>query len=266
MFKQFYGMKFNPFSKELDIDNSFESHDLMEVKSRFKYIKSTRGIFVLIGEPGTGKSTALRSFVKELNPGLYKCSYFTLATVSVSDFYRGLLTELGEIPSSRKVSMFKQIQSTIKSLYYDQKITPVIILDEVHMLSNSILEELRLLFSFNMDSENPYILILSGQTQLKSKLNLSINAPLKQRITIKHTMEGLQRDEVYEYLNSRMKLAGVVTKIFSEESAEAIASVSKGIPRMINKVTTATLMYAYSMKKEIIDEDCVYQGYKECEL
>jgi type II secretory pathway predicted ATPase ExeA len=266
MFKQFYGMKFNPFSKELDIENSFESHDLLEVNSRFEYIKSIRGIFVLIGEPGTGKSTALRNFVKGLNPGLYKSCYFTLATVSVADFYRGLLTELGEIPSSRKVTMFKQIQNTINSLYYNQKITPVIILDEVHMLSNSILEELRLLFSFNMDSENPYILILSGQTQLKSKLNLSINVPLKQRITVKHTMLGLKKDEVYEYLNSRMKLSGVTTTIFSKESSEAIALVSKGFPRMINKVTTATLMYAYSMKKEVIDEDCVYQGYKECEL
>lgn len=85
--------------------------------------------------------------------------------------------------------MFTQIQEAIKSLYYEKRITPVIMLDEVQMLSNSILKDLRLLFSFNMDSENPYILILSGQTQLRNKLHLSINAPLKQRIAIKYNME-----------------------------------------------------------------------------
>lgn len=262
MFTQYFSMKYNPFSKELDINNSFESTDLQELKSRFKYIQNTRGIFVLVGEPGTGKSTALRSFVNTLNPGLYKCCYFTLSTVSVADFYRGLLVALGEIPQNRKVSMFKQIQTTIKSLYYDQKIIPVIILDEVHMLSNSILEELRLLFSFNMDSENPFILILSGQMQLRNKLNLAINAPLKQRITIKHIMRGLKKEEIEDFLSSRLKLAGVTTNIFLPEAIEAIASLSKGIPRLINKIATA----AYSINSQTVDEDSVYQGFKECEI
>lgn len=266
MFRQFFGMKENPFLKELDINNCFEGSDLLELRSRFKYIQSTRGIFVLIGEPGTGKSTALREFKNSLNPGLYKCCYFTLSTVSVADFYRGLLIALGEIPSNKKITMFKEIQGAIKSLYYDQKITPVIILDEVHMLSNNILEELRLLFSFNMDSENPYILILSGQTQFKSKLNLAINSPLKQRVTIKHIMKGLNKNEVESYLNSRLKIAGIETKLFKPEAVEAIASVSKGIPRMINKVATSSLMYAFSTKQNFIDENCVYEAYKECEI
>lgn len=162
--------------------------------------------------------------------------------------------------------MFKQIQRTIRSLYYDQKITPVVILDEVHMLSNSILEELRLLFSFNMDSENPFILILSGQMQLKNKLNLGINAPLKQRVTIKHIMQGLKKEEVGEFLNNSIKLSGVTTNIFLPEAVEAIASVSKGVPRIINKVATASLMYAYSTSKEFVDEDSIYQAFKECEI
>lgn len=100
-------------------------------------------------------------------------------------FNRGLLMALGEIPANIKVTMFYQIQQVITSLYYDQKITPVIMLDEIQLVSNSILEDIRLLFNFKMDSVNPFILILAGQPRIRNKLSLSVNAPLKQRISIK---------------------------------------------------------------------------------
>ena len=82
-------------------------------------------MFLLIGEPGMGKSTALRKFSAELNPGLYKPCYFSLSTVTVMDFYRGLLMSLGEVPSHKKITMFHQIQQAIMSLYYNQKLPPL---------------------------------------------------------------------------------------------------------------------------------------------
>lgn len=266
MFTQFFGLKYNPFAKEFDINDTYESTDIKEFKSRFKYIQSSRGIFLLMGEPGTGKSTALRNITAGLNPGLYKPCYFTLSTVTVMDFYRGLLMALGEIPSSRKVTMFQQIQEGISSLYYDQKITPVIMLDEIQLVSNSILEDIRLLFNFKMDSENPFILILAGQPQIRNKLSLSVNAPLKQRISIKHVMQGLRKDEMDDYLTSRLKAAGVLENIFTQAAAEAIFSVSKGIPRLVNNLATASLMYACSKRQERIDEEIVYQGQKDFDI
>lgn len=266
MFTQYFGLKFNPFGKEIDITDVYESSDLIELSSRLKYIQSARGIFMVIGEPGTGKSTALRKFASSMNPGLYRTCYFTLSTVTVMDFYRGLLTSLGEIPSSKKITMFSQIQQAVKSLYYEQRITPVIMLDEVQMLSNSILEDIRLLFSFNMDSENPFILILSGQTQLRSKLQLSVNTPLRQRITIKHVMQGLKKEEIQEYLFSRLKAAGSTQNIFTASAVDAIYSVSKGTPRIVNSLATASLMYACSARKNEIDEEVVYQGQKDFEI
>ena len=118
MFRQFFGLKYNPFGKEIDISDVYESEDIKELNSRFKYIQNIRGMFLLVGEPGMGKSTALRKFSAGLNPGLYKPCYFSLSTVTVMDFYRGLLISLGEVPSHKKVTMFHQIQQAIMSLYY----------------------------------------------------------------------------------------------------------------------------------------------------
>jgi len=266
MFLQFFGLKFNPFTKEIESQDLFESEDMKELFSRLKYMQQSRGIFLIVGEPGTGKTTAIRKFCASLNPGTYKPCYFTLSTVTVMDFYRGLLLNLGEMPSCKKITMFKQIQDAICNLYYEQKITPVIILDEVHLASSNILEDLRLLFSFKMDSENPFILILSGQSIIRNKLQMSVNSPLKQRISLRHNVKGLQKDELGKYLDNRMALAGLTEKIFTPEAVEAIFSISKGAPRMTNNLATASLMYAASKKLSLIDEETVYQGQRDWDM
>jgi type II secretory pathway predicted ATPase ExeA len=267
MFKQYFGLKFNPFSKECDVQNIFMSEDLKELSSRLTYIKKNRGIFLLIGEPGVGKTTALRRFYKELNPGMYKFMYSTLSTVTVMDFYRSILIELGEVPSHKKVTMFKQIQNSIQSLYYEQKIIPVIVLDEIQLVSSPILEDLRLLFSFKMDSQNPFVLILCGQTMIRNKLHLSMNIPLRQRISLKYTMKGISKTELPVYIEDRLKISGLTSEnIFNNSSIEAIFSVSKGALRVVNNLCTSSLMYACSINKRLIDEEIVYQGKKDFDI
>lgn len=266
MFTQFFGLKYNPFGKEIDVGDITETEDIKELFSRLKYIQQNRGIFLLVGEPGMGKSTALRKFSMELNPGIYKYSYFALSTVTVMDFYRGLLMSLGEVPSCKKVTMFGQIQDAITNLYHEQKITPVIILDEIQLVSSSILEDLRLLFNFKMDSENPFILILSGQSQIRNKLQLSVNTPLRQRIAIRYVMQGLSKDEIGSYIEKRLRNAGAAENIFKPEAIEVIYSISKGAPRVANTLATASLVYASAKKQSFIDEESVYQGQRDFEI
>ena len=135
-------------------------------------------------------------------------------------------------------------------------------LDEVQMLSNSILEEFRLLFNFKMDSENPFILILSGQSQIRNKLQLAVNAPLKQRIAVKYVMQGLKPEELPDYIGTRLKAAALHENIFTQPAIEAIYSASKGVPRLVNSLVTASLMYACSIKQKQIDEEIVLSKSK----
>lgn len=214
MFTQFFGLKFNPFSKEIAFDQLFAGRDLTELESRLKYLQKVRGIGLVVGEPGCGKTTALRKFVSELNPAHFKPCYFALSTVTVLEFYQGLAFELGEQPKHKKVSIFRQIQGAISSLYYERHVTPVIVLDEIHLATNKILEDLRLLFNFEMDSQNPFILILAGQTLIRNKLALNVNSPLRQRLAVRYFMRGLEPDEIKEYCLSRLKTPGCTTRIF----------------------------------------------------
>jgi hypothetical protein len=85
MFKQYFGLKFNPFDKEIPTDKLFASRDMKELDSRLKYMLNARGISLVVGEPGSGKSTGLRKLVENLNHSLYKPCYLPLTTLTVKE-------------------------------------------------------------------------------------------------------------------------------------------------------------------------------------
>lgn len=260
MYRQYFGLRINPFGKEVDTGKLFESRDLRELESRLKYMTENRGIFLLVGEPGSGKSTALRKFAENLGASLYRPCYLPLTTLTVRDFYGALSTMLGEEPKSRKIDLFQGIQRSISSLYFDQKITPVIIIDEIHMCSSAVLDDLRMIFNFKMDSQNPYVLVLAGQPIIRSKLAVNTSAPLKQRIAVKYSMTGLTAEETSDYIGSRMELAGSCGDIFSPQAITQIHASSGGYPRNINNLAIHSLMYASSKDQRTIDEEAVYQA------
>lgn len=260
MFKQHFGLKFNPFDKEISTDKLFESHDSKELSSRLKYMLDSRGICLIVGEPGSGKSTSLRKLTDNLNNSLYRACYLPLTTLTVKEFYQALASLLGETPSHKKYALFQQIQNCISTLYYEQRITPVIIVDEIHMAPTSILDDLRLLFNFKTDSANPFVLILAGQQQIRNKLALNTCYPLRQRITMRYSMKGLTLEETAQYCNSRMTIAGCNTQVFTPEALNAIHTISAGFPRAINNIAVASLMFCTVNKKLTVDEEAIYQA------
>lgn len=263
MFMQFFGFRTNPFSKEIKTDNLFISEDCNELYSRLKFLEQVRGYGVLVGEPGTGKTTAIRRYLTSLPPSLFQSVYFPLATLTVREFIRELALSLGEEPSYRKGESIRKIQKAIANLYYERRITPVIVLDELHLASTAVLSELRLIFNFNMDSENPFIVILAGQPALRVVLSYNIHTPLRQRIALVHTMRGLAKEETSKYIESRLKMAGCTEPLFSESACAAIHSITNGWPRLVNSIATNCLLYVCENKQRHIDEQAVYYAQGE---
>jgi type II secretory pathway predicted ATPase ExeA len=263
MYKSFYSLAKDPFSKDIHPSDAFLSKDYQSTLAALNYLKSSKGIGLLIGEPGAGKTFTLRCFKESLNPALFHAIYFPLSTGSVMDFYRGLAFGLGEEPKFRKVDLFRQIQNGIERMATERKITPVFILDEMHMAKDAFLQDLALLFNFEMDSVNPFILVLSGLPHLKTRLTLNHHRPLAQRMIMKFEIHPLSRDEVSAYIDHHLKLAGAKIPIFTESAIEAIALRSQGWPRVINTLTTNSLLFGAQMKKEQIDEEVVKMAIED---
>jgi type II secretory pathway predicted ATPase ExeA len=267
MFTQYFGLKFNPFTKEIAEGNLFESADFRELGSRLGFMKKTRGFFLLTADAGVGKTTALRRFAGSLNPGLHKVCYSALSSLNVMDFYRGLVMKMGAAAEYRKVLMFEQFQSLVNACYHEKRITPVFILDEAQGLSNGVLEDIRMLFNFKMDSENPFICIMAGHNSVRMRLQLAAHQALRQRFIGNYHMSGLSMEETSEYLSSRMKIAGAAdTAVFSEAAVESIYNQTNGSPRLVNNLADASLKLSALMDKRPIDGEIVYQASRDIEV
>ncbi|UQZ84578.1 hypothetical protein SK3146_04686 [Paenibacillus konkukensis] len=257
MYKAFYSLASEPFAKEVKPEHAYPSGSFQETSACLSYLKQTRGMGMIVGESGAGKTYALRVFSDSLNKALYKVVYFPLSTGSVNDFYRGLAFGLGEEPKTRKVDLFLQIQHAVTTSFQERKVTPVFILDEMQMAKDVFLSDLNLLFNFYMDSSNPFLLLLCGLPFLRDRLTLNHNRPLAQRLLLSHQVEPLTKDEVKEYVVHHMNLAGAKHPIFMDAAMEALAVSSKGYPRLVNNLAVRALLHGFQRKAEQIDADLI---------
>ena len=266
MYKAYWGMEFNPFNKNLAVTDSFKSADFIQATSRLEHLKNIKGIGLFTGLSGTGKTYTLRAFSSTLNTNLYKQVYIPLSTVTVLEFYRGLAHGLGIEIVAKKVDLFKDIQERIMVLVKDKKITPVIIVDEAQYLKTDVLNDLKILLNFDMDSKDYAILILSGQPMLNSTLSKQAHDALKQRIVINYNFEGISKQEVAEYIDSRFKLVGVHKHPFNPNAIEAIYSCCNGSTRKLNNIIDKCLMIGYQKAVVTIDTEIVLDAQNEIEL
>ncbi len=257
-----YGMEFNPFLKN-SREVLFEGEEFKEAKFRLDYLAKTKGFGVLTGAPGRGKTTLVRSWSSGLNPSLYKVVYTSLSTVTVNDFYRNLAFSLGTQSSYRKTENFHMIQNEINRLALDKKKTPVIIIDEANYVKNAVLNDLKILFNFEMDSKDRAIILLVGLPQLINTLQLSIHEPLLQRIIMNYNIDGYSKEESRAYIDRKLKGAGCTDDIFDSSAIEAIVNASDGTARMISKLCNASLVIGHSLSVPIITSDIVMQAIND---
>lgn len=262
MFTAYYNMSFNPFNNEIETKYNFVSNDFTQASVRLDVLRQHKGIGILTGEPGSDKSFCLRCFVSSLNKSLYKVVYIPITSLTVKEFYTALCDGLGIIPAYKKISMFKQIQEAIYR-FSSKNITPVIIIDEVQFLSNSILDDLRLILNFDMDSKNPCIVIFSGQSKLVLQLERQTHEALRQRIAINYTFLGLSRAETQEYILSRFKSSGRTDSPIEGNCYEFIYTTTGGTPRKINKLMTMALLLGFKEKQSILNSDIFLKANDE---
>ncbi len=260
-----YGLEYNPFIKN-DRETLIETREYREVTSRLNYLLQIKGIGLLTGNPGLGKTTAIRNWLRSLNPTAYKTIYIPISTLTVMEFYRYMAAELGCEPAYRKADNFKMIQNAIERYVYEKRMVPIIVLDEANYMKNATLNDLKILFNFEMDSVNRAMVLLAGLPQLLTTLNLNVHEPLRQRITMNYNIAPLTQEEVKTYILEKLKSANCRQEVFEKNALEAIANASNGTPRMIDKIVNASLLVGNQLNQNIIVSDTVMNAVNEIQL
>ena len=189
-----------------------------------------------------------------------------MSSTTVIDFYRQLCFGLGIIPAFRKSDMFKQIQECIINFVKNKKIKVIICVDEAQYLKTDILNDLKILMNFEMDSKNYFTLILSGQPILNDLLNRNVHEALRQRITISYNFSGITKEELTDYITSRLKLAHGNSEIFTPSAIETIYNSSNGSIRVVNNIITKSLIISSSKCKNVIDSDDILEAFNDLSL
>ena len=266
MYRAYWNMEFNPFSKEIDVNKLFKTTDFNEALTRLDFLYKTRGIGLFTGTPGSGKTYAVKYFLENLNSGLYKIIYLPLTTISVIDFYHALAISLGLDAYHSKTRMFFSIQNHIKQIVQEQKKNLIIAIDEVQLLHKDILTDLKILFNFEMDSKNMVTLILIGLPIINHTLSKSVFEDLRQRIVMNYDFHGLTQEDVKLYIEDRLKLVNANTNIFDSNSIIALSSSCDGSIRKLNLIIERALTIGALDQVKEINSDIVMKAVNDISL
>jgi len=263
MYRAWFNLSDDPFRKDLPTDQLFQSELFSEASQRLDYLKNNRGLMLLTGDPGTGKSTIIRNFVHSLNKNSFSVFYAQLSTVSVIDFYRQILFMLSGEKLHRKCDLFRKIQQCIQTRITSNRQIPIFIFDEAHLLKNDNFTELQLLMNFEFDSVLPLLVILVGQPHLRDRLTRDNLRSFAQRITIRYHLLPLSKPQTLDFIQHSICRIGGDISIFSESALDAIYNIATGNIRVTANIASKALISATLCKRKAVSEEDVFNAEKE---
>jgi len=257
MYEQYWGLKEKPFENTPDPKFFYNSSQHEEGLARMLYVvREGKGAGLLTGVYGCGKTLLSHALMKELEQDVYKVALLTNPRLDDVEMLRMIAHGLGatEIPT-RKADVLIVLEKILKNNLSDGKKT-VVVIDEAHAIEDkNIFEEIRLLLNFQFEDKFLLNLLLLGQPELKEKVeNIK---QLNQRIAMRFHLEALNKEETFNYIVHRLKIAGVSNQIFSNDAVSLIYERSGGIPRRINQICDCALLTGYGKEVKIIDQELV---------
>lgn len=257
---EYYSLKEHPFSNVVDSRFYYNSPQHSNALVKLRYAVDTgKGLAVVIGDIGTGKTTLARLFLEELNEDKYEAALLMVvhSTVSAEWLLRKFAMQLGVSDAKEnKVDLLSQIYKRLYEIKEEGKKT-VVMLDEVQMLvSKGIMEDFRGILNMEVPEGKLVNFIFFGLPELDNIL--SLDKPLMQRVAIKIRLQAFSEEDTKNYINHRLSVArGDHKKIFTEDALKLIFQYSKGVPRLINAVCDNALLDGYLLKTDTIDDQAI---------
>src|SRR5919197_494112 len=266
MYLDFYGLKEKAFNTTPDPKFLCLTPGHREALAQLVYsVRENRGFLVLTGEVGTGKTTLLHALLRRLN-GKAAVAYVFNSTLPFDGLLEYMLEELGvperaSSPAQRLLALWRFMLARRRAGQ-----NTVLILDEAQNLDAATLERIRMLSNFETPTEKLLQILLVGQPELRARLNRPELRQLKQRIELQCSLPPLSHEQVREYVQTRLRVAGARDlELFSAEAQTRIAAYSGGIPRRINILCDHCLVIGYAEQRARIEVDVVDQAIEALE-
>ena len=255
MFTKYFKLDSVPFTENLNTRSMFSDNRMKQGLARFEYMAENGYLGLLTGQYGVGKTCLLNLYMKTLSKNKYRPIYLNLTSLDSNQLLRLILIKLNEAPKFlySKERNFMLIKEKINS----EEAVTILIIDEVQLLKDNALTDLRLLISSEPGKECKLKILLCGLEDITKKLKSNTHKSLNSRISVRYHLQVFEYDETSNYIDFRIKNAGGHVKIFNEDAKNLIHDYSKGIPRNINNIATAALIHAASIKQQIINEDTI---------
>jgi len=266
MYTKFYGFRERPFEITPDPRFLYLTENHKEALAYLLYaIKERRGLTVITGEAGTGKTTLIHTLMRLLSKmnDKTRTAYLFNPKLEAADFLFYVCWDLGiKLEEKSKVRHLIRFHEFLLECYeHNEKV--VLVIDEAHCLDQALFEEIRLLTNLETSRKKLLQIILMGQPELAELLNRPQSLALKQRISLRYDLNSLDEEDTKGYVRKRMKIAGLPNpNIFSSKALKEIYAHSKGIPRSINIVCDNALLKGYADSRKSIGDRIIREVVK----
>jgi len=251
-----FSLNDHPFSKEVDDADLWLPSSKQAAVDGLLDALSERASVVLTGEPGVGKTCVLRALRHRIPSAGFRLTYCHNATLGRRDFYRQLCVALGLQPSATAAGVFYAVSTLVEDLA-KERVHPVFLLDEAHLLHQDTLDHLHILLNYQWDSRALLSLVLVGLPELQDRLCLRRNRSLYSRLHHRITVDALMPDDTGEYLRTRLKRVGCDRELFATDAVALLHEATSGAMREIDRIAAASLREAARKKRRLVERDLV---------
>ena len=264
MYESYFGLTERPFSIAPDPHYLYMSSRHKEAMAHLSYGLSQGGCFiVLTGEVGTGKTTLCRNLLND-QPENVDVALILNANLNEAELLQTVCDELkvAYTDNLSQKQLLDLINNHLLKTFSENRHT-VLIIDEAQLLKRDVLEQVRLLTNLETTKSKLLQIILIGQPELYGLLSRNDLRQLAQRVTARYHLGALQRNEIEEYVNYRLGVAGCKQPLFSRQALNKMHDLTGGIPRKINVLADHALLSTYSQNKRLVESKNVVKAAKE---
>lgn len=250
----YFGLKEAPFSKEIADADLWLPSSKAAVVDELSEALQARGSALLTGEPGVGKTCVLRALRHKLPSSSFRLTYCHNASLGRRDFYRQLCLALGLKPTATAAAVFYSIACHVEQLG-QERVHPVLLLDEAHLLHQDVLDHLHVLLNYQWDSRALLSLVLVGLPELEARLERRHQRSLSSRLHTRLRLEPLSPQDTIEYLCHRLARAGCEREVFASDAVALLHEAAEGSLRDLDRLASAALREAARRKRKLVERD-----------